>query len=114
MGTGDPFGMPITHIASAGMGGMRTTGDLVAWMQMTRKMKLADAKNYVAEKLGISLMDMVDEDVMYPLRQELGIGLVTAEAGGSNGMFAKCKVAELLDIEINSVKRFKSRMKKFM
>ena len=26
------------------MGGIRTTGDLVAWMQMSRRMKLADAK----------------------------------------------------------------------
>jgi dimethylamine--corrinoid protein Co-methyltransferase len=57
--------MPVTHIVSAGMGGMRTTGDLVAWMQMSRRMKLADAKQYVAEKLKVDVMDLVDEDVMY-------------------------------------------------
>ena len=110
MGTGDPFGMPITHIVTAGMGGIRTAGDLVAWMQMSRRMKLADAKTYVAEKLGVGVMDLVDEDVMYPLRKELGIGTVTPEAGGPEGILAKSRVADLLGIEINSVKRFKVQM----
>jgi dimethylamine--corrinoid protein Co-methyltransferase len=49
--------MPIAHIMAAGMGGIRTTGDLVAWMQMTRRMKLADAKQYVADKLEIAVID---------------------------------------------------------
>ena len=40
---------------AAGMGGIRTAGDLVAWMQMTRKMKIAEAKQYVASKLGIDI-----------------------------------------------------------
>jgi dimethylamine--corrinoid protein Co-methyltransferase len=102
--------MPVTHIVTAGMGGMRTAGDLVAWMQMSRRMKLADAKNYVAEKLKIDVMDLVDEDVMYPLRKDLGIGTVTPEAGGPEGILAKCRVADLLEIEINSVQRFKSLM----
>ena len=102
--------MPVTHIITAGMGGMRTAGDLVAWMQMSRRMKLADAKNYVAEKLKVDVMDLVDEDVMYPLRKDLGIGTVTPEAGGPEGILAKCRVADLLEIEINSVKRFKSLM----
>ena len=102
--------MPVTHIVTAGMGGMRTAGDLVAWMQMSRRMKLADAKHYVAEKLKVDVMDLVDEDVMYPLRKDLGIGVVTPEAGGPEGILAKCRVADLLDIEINSVQRFKSLM----
>ena len=110
MGTGDPFGMPVTHIVTAGMGGMRTAGDLVAWMQMSRRMNLTEAKQYVAEKLKIEVADLVDEDVMYPLRQELGIGVVSPEAGGPEGILAKCRIAELLDIEINSVNRFQSLM----
>ena len=112
MGTGDPFGMPVTHIVTAGMGGIRTTGDLVAWMQMTRRMKLADAKAYVAKKLGIDVMDLVNEDVMYPLRKELGIGTVTPEAGGPEGILAKSRVADLLGIEINSVNRFRAQFEK--
>jgi hypothetical protein len=55
-------------------------------------------------------MDLVDEDVMYPLRKELGIGTVTPEAGGPEGILAKSRVADLLGIEINSVKRFKAQM----
>jgi hypothetical protein len=100
--------MPIAHIMAAGMGGIRTTGDLVAWMQMTRRMKLADAKQYVADKLGIGLIDLTDEDVMYALRGDLGIGVVTGDAGRASGITAKFKVAELLGIEINSVNYFKS------
>ena len=100
--------MPVTHIVTAGMGGMRTAGDLVAWMQMSRRMKLTDAKHYVADKLKVDVVDLVDEDVMYPLRKDLGIGTVTPEAGGPEGILAKCRVADLLEIEINSVQRFKS------
>ena len=104
--------MPVTHIVTAGMGGIRTAGDLVAWMQMTRSMKLADAKAYVAEKLQIGVADLVDEDIMYPLRKELGIGTATPEAGGPEGILAKSRVADLLGIEINSVKRFRSRFER--
>ena len=99
--------MPIAHIAAAGMGGIRTAGDLVAWMQMFRRMKLAEAKQYVANKLGVEIIDLTDEDVMYPLRQELGIGVVTAGETPA-GILAKCRIADLLEIEINSVNLFKS------
>jgi len=99
--------MPFAHIAAAGMGGIRTAGDLVAWMQMSRRMKLAEAKQYVANKLGVEIIDLTDEDVMYPLRQELGIGVVTAGETPA-GVLAKCRIAELLEIEINSVNLFKS------
>jgi dimethylamine--corrinoid protein Co-methyltransferase len=105
---GDAFGMPIAHIMAAGMGGIRTAGDLVAWMQMTRKMKIAEAKQYAAEKLGIDIIDLTNEDVMHGLRGDLGIGVVTGDPGRATGMAAKCKVADLLDIEINSVNYFKS------
>ncbi len=102
--------MPIAHVIAAGMGGIRTAGDLVAWMQMTRKMRLPEAKQYVAGKLGVSVLDLTNEDVMYPLREKLGIGVVTADAGGPKGIVAKARIAKLLDIEINSVNLFKKRM----
>jgi len=102
--------MPIAHIMAAGMGGIRTSGDLVAWMQMTKKMKLSEAKQHVAEKLGVSVLDLTNEDVMYPLREKLGIGVVTAVAGGPKGILAKTRIAKLLGIEINSVNLFKKRM----
>jgi hypothetical protein len=104
--------MAVSHIMAAGMGGLRTAGDLVAWMQMSKKMKLPEAKQYVAEKLGVSILDLTDEDVMYPLREELGIGVVTAKAGGPKGIVAKAKIAKLLGIEINSVNLFKKTMER--
>jgi dimethylamine--corrinoid protein Co-methyltransferase len=61
---GDPMGMHIAHIMASGMGGIRTAGDLVAWMQLTRKMKIQDAKAYVAKKLGIELIDLTNEEAI--------------------------------------------------
>ncbi|KKL57758.1 hypothetical protein LCGC14_2232220 [marine sediment metagenome] len=55
MGVGDPFGMAVSHGIASGMGGIRTAGDLVAWMQISRKMKIDEAKQYVAKKLGIEV-----------------------------------------------------------
>ena len=74
---GDPPGMAVAHATASGMGGMRTAGDLVARMQMARGMRIKDAKAYVANKLGISTLDLVDPIVMSEIREELGIGLVT-------------------------------------
>jgi len=92
------------------MGGIRTSGDLVAWMQMTRKMKIHEAKDYVAQKLNLHVLDLTDEEIMRPLREELGIGTVTSVAGSPKGMRAKLKIAELLDIPIRSVELFKSQL----
>ncbi len=108
MGVGDPFGMPIAHIMASGMGGIRTAGDLVARMQITRKMKIAEAKRYVADKLGVGVMDLTDEAVMRELREDLGIGVVTAVAGSARGMAAKIRISELLEIPIRSVELFNS------
>ena len=92
------------------MGGIRTAGDLVAWMQMTRKMKIGAAKQYVADKLGIDLIDLTDEEVMRQIREDLDIGTITAVAGSAKGIAAKWKMAELLDIQINSVNLFRSKI----
>ena len=64
--------MHIAHIFASGMGGIRTSGDLVAWMQLIKKMKLPQAKKYVAGKLGIELLDLINEEVMRQLREDLG------------------------------------------
>jgi dimethylamine--corrinoid protein Co-methyltransferase len=91
------------------MGGIRTSGDLVAWMQMTHKMKINEAKAYVADKLGIDRMDLSNEEVMRDLREDLGIGTVVSIAGSPKGIRAKKKIAELLGIKIRSVELFKSQ-----
>jgi dimethylamine--corrinoid protein Co-methyltransferase len=91
------------------MGGIRTSGDLVAWMQMTRKMRINEAKAYVAERLGIDRIDLTNEDVMRGLREDLGIGTVVSVAGSPKGIRAKRNVAKLLDINIRSVDLFDSK-----
>jgi dimethylamine--corrinoid protein Co-methyltransferase len=101
--------MHIAHIFACGMGGIRTSGDLVAWMQLIKKMKISAAKQYVAEKLGVAIADLVDEEVMRQLREDLGIGIITSMAGSPKGIRAKLKIAELLDVPINSVDLFKSQ-----
>jgi hypothetical protein len=95
---------------SAGMCGMRTAGDLVAWMQLKRGMKINDAKKYVAGKLGIEVIDLSNEDVMARIREKLDIGTVCAEPDGAKGIVAKSRIAKLLDIEINSVNKFKAKL----
>ncbi len=102
--------MSVAHIMAAGMGGMRTAGDLVAWMQMTHRMKIAEAKKYVARKLGIEVVQLTDEEVMHQLRQDLDIGTLPVIADGASGIVAKNRIAELLDIKINSVDKFKSKL----
>ena len=92
------------------MGGIRTAGDLVAWMQMSRRMKIDEAKTYVAGRLGVDVLDLANEEVMRELREELDIGVITALAGGNKGIAAKCRIADLLDIPIPSVELFKSKI----
>ena len=109
MGTGDPAGVTIPHTVTSGMGGLRTAGDLVARMQMTRGMKVAEAKKYVADKLGISTTELIDEVVMREVREGHKIGFITSRGGHPKGIEAKHHIARLLDIDINSVNRFKQR-----
>ncbi len=96
--------MSVSHALASGMGGIRTAGDLVARMQL-RKMRLREAKAYVADKLKVSVADIADSTVMRELREELDIGVITAVPGCAKGLEAKARIAELLDIDVNSVKR---------
>ena len=100
--------MHLSHIFASGMGGIRTSGDLVAWLQLIKKMKLTEAKQYAAEKLAVDIADLTNEEVMRQVREDLGIGMITSVTGSPKGMRAKLKIAELLDVRINSVELFKS------
>ena len=102
--------MVIAHIMSSGMGGIRTAGDLVAWMQMTQKMKIAEAKEYVAGKLGIEPLELSNEEMMREIREDLDIGTIIAIPGGAKGIAAKCRIAELLNITIHSVDLFRAKI----
>ncbi len=101
--------MVISHVVASGMGGIRGAGDLVAWMQLTRNMKINEAKQYVAEKLGVPVLTLCDEDAMRQIRQDLDIGTVSSAADAAKGILAKRRIAELLDVNINSVNKFMSK-----
>ena len=114
MGVGDPVGMAHAHTLASGLGGMRAAGDLVARMQMTRGMRLEQAKRYVAGKLGVGTDDLSDPLVMHDVRGELGLGRLTVQEltypGQPGALEAKFHIAEVLDVPINSVERFSERV----
>ena len=103
--------MDVTHALAAGMGGMRTVGDLVARMQMSRGMRLAEAKEHVAGRLGCTVRDLSDSYAMEQIRGERGLGRILDHSnlhpGEPNAMYAKFRIAELLGVGINSVERFR-------
>ena len=79
-------------------------------MQLSRKMRLPEAKHYVADKLGVSAADLSDPTVMRHLREELDIGVITAVPGTAKGVEAKARIADLLGIRINCVERLKKKI----
>lgn len=93
------------------MGGVRTSGDLVLRMQLAKKMRIKEAKQYVADKLGLTIEEICDVITMADVREERGFGLANFEpyAESNIGMEAKFRIAEALGIKINSVERFKER-----
>ena len=97
--------MSIGHALASGMGGIRTAGDLVARMQLRKKMRLAEAKAYVADRLKVGITDLSDSTLMRALREELGIGVITAVPGAPKGIEAKVRIARLLDVDIPCLKR---------
>jgi dimethylamine--corrinoid protein Co-methyltransferase len=113
VGTGDPLGMEGAHAQASGMGGMRAAGDLVARMQMTRRMRLKEAKAYVADKLGCSSRDLSDPTAMEQIRLDKGLGTLAFTSSvhpDEPGMMeAKFNISKTLDIPINCVERFKAR-----
>jgi dimethylamine--corrinoid protein Co-methyltransferase len=78
-------------------------------MQMTRGMKINEAKAYVADKLSISISDLADPVVMTEIREDLDIGTLSPMPGCAKGIEAKIHMAEVLDIDINCVKRLKNK-----
>ncbi len=94
------------------MGGVRTAGDLVAWMQLTRKMKINQAKAYVAKKLDVKVSDLTDETTMAKKREELGLSSVIPDHVEYTGIAAKTKISRLLDIPIRSVELYRQHIGK--
>ena len=83
--------------------------DLVARAQMTKGMRIQEAKNYVADKLSISNAELTDSVIMTEVREDLQIGMMTPLPECAKGIEAKFNIARVLDIDINCVNRFKKR-----
>jgi dimethylamine---corrinoid protein Co-methyltransferase len=93
------------------MNGLRAAGDLVARLQVSKGMKIKEAKTYVAARLGVTERDLSDPLVMHDLRGELRLGRIfeteTSYFRDPSPQEAKFHIAERLGISINSVNRFK-------
>ena len=105
--------MESAHTQASGMGGMRAAGDLVARMQMSKRMRLKEAKQYVAGKLGCTTRDLSDPVAMETIRREKGLGVIamtsTAHPSEPGMLEAKFNIASVLDIPINCVELFRQR-----
>jgi dimethylamine---corrinoid protein Co-methyltransferase len=114
VGAGDTYGQAVSHGVASGMGGIRTAGDLVARMQITRGMRLAEAKEHVAGKLGVSALDLSDPTVMLDVRKQFGLGGViesgeVTDIDDAIGLEAKFNIAALLELPLACVERFSER-----
>jgi hypothetical protein len=103
--------MVCSHALASGIGGMRTAGDLVARMQMNRGMRLPEAKRHVAERLGVTERDLVDPIVMHDVRRDLGLGRIPVQEltypHDPGAMESKFRIAELLDVHVGCVEKFR-------
>jgi len=88
---------------------MRAAGDLVARMQMAKGMRLAEAKAYVAGRLGVSERDLIDTTTMQEVRGELGLGRIYDSEGphplDPSPLQSKLTISRLLDLPLNGVRR---------
>jgi len=93
------------------MGGLRTAGDLVARMQMTRRMRLPEAKAYVAERLGVTPTDLSDPVAMAEVRRARGLGTLptedTATVDDALAIEAKLNIARVLDVPVRAAERLR-------
>ena len=71
----------------------------------------AEAKSYVADRLGCTVRDLSDSYAMEQIRGEKGLGRILDHSnlhpGEPNAMTAKFRIAEVLGVPINSVDRFR-------
>jgi dimethylamine--corrinoid protein Co-methyltransferase len=101
--------MAVAHAEASGMGGMRTAGDLVARIQLSKKLRLAEAKKYVAERLKVSVKELSDPIIMSEVRADLGFGVMMPLGRTPKGLECKFNIARVLDLDINCLTRFRER-----
>ncbi len=106
--------MSIAHTCAAGMGGLRAAGDLVARLQMAKGMRLAEAKQAVADALGVGVRDLSDNQAMHELRGDRRLGRIyEAEVNyyrDPSPLEAKLNIEKVLGLELNGVRAFRERL----
>lgn len=100
------MGMHTAHGQASGMGGIRTAGDMVARLQMSKGLRINEAKQYVANKLGVSTLELSDPVVMQEVRADKGLGTLMPFRGTPRGIQAKFNIADVLDIKMNCLEKF--------
>ena len=91
------------------MGGMRSAGDLVARVQLAKKLRIDDAKKYVAAKLKVGVDELSDPIIMAEVRADLGFGVMMPLGGVPKGLECKFNIARGLDLNITCLNRFNRR-----
>jgi dimethylamine--corrinoid protein Co-methyltransferase len=101
--------MAVAHAEASGMGGMRTAGDLVGRVQLAKKLRIKEAKKYVADKLKVGVDELSDPVIMSEVRTDLGFGIMMPLGNTPKGLECKFNIARALDLDINCLNRFKAR-----
>ena len=94
------------------MNGLRAAGDLVVRMQMSQGMRIKEAKTFVADKLGVSVLSLSDPLTMHELRGEKRLGRIfeteTTYFKDPSPLEAKVHIADLLGIPGNAATKLKA------
>ena len=96
---------------ASGMTSLRAGGDFVSRMQLSKSMKIKEAKEYVTKKVGVDSFGLADEYAMRDVRGELGIGVITSVPGAPKGIAAKMNIEEAFDIKIKCCDTFRNQLK---
>ena len=80
-------------------------------MQMSRGMKIDDAKAFVAQRLNVATADLHDPVKMAEVREDLKLGNIQPHSSQPKGIEAKRNIANVLGIEMNSLRASQRRQK---
>ena len=81
----------------------------MARVQMSKKLRINDAKKYVADKLKIGVDELSDPIIMSEIRADLGFGIMMPLGGTPKGLECKFNIARVLDLDINCLNRFNQK-----
>ena len=81
----------------------------MARVQMAKKLRINEAKKYVADRLKVDVKELSDPVIMSEVRTDLGLGMMMPLGNVAKGIECKFNIARVLDLDINCLKRFKEK-----